>query len=222
METLAEFRQHVRSRLSVSRSNSDYVDGAVDDALRLALRESLDDGLVLEKLFTIVADGRTQDLSGDEELHRIMAVAWPWYEEDPLWLRQVSFREISPLVLRLEINFTRRGIGSDQGVGDYGARYSISGEPVIGEQIRLRYLKKYTIVDLDGASETSLLARHGDAVVNLAAGYLAHVRMGDVEDVATRAVLRERGDMLRADYRRLMDAEISGTSEDPSWFGIGL
>ena len=171
----------------------------VDEALRSSLVTVAFETPAVESSLTVVTAGREQDISSVSALD-ILSVMWPWYDSGG---PAVGWRWVSDDVIWIE-----------------------DGEPQVGDVIRLRYRRSYSIAGLDGAVSTTVPAAWERLVLEGAAwwAYDLLLRRRSSSPAATEAELsgiRDLSSVHRASFESWAQ-RLGGAVGNPSWSDIGL
>jgi hypothetical protein len=165
MSTLAEIRDRVEAKL-LDGTNVIWDTDTIDEAIRTALDEySLALPFTKDEVIDLAADGREIDLSGIDGLLKVTEVRWPYDSTTEQWPPNrvrgfyLYWNEGAPV---LQLN----QIDGDQ--------------PQSGDEMRIWYVIRQTIEDLDAADTTTVPAVHESLLVLGAAGLCVDGRSLDL------------------------------------------
>jgi hypothetical protein len=155
MSTLAEIRDRVEAKL-LDATNVIWSTDTIDEAIRTALDEySLALPATKDEVITLAAAGREIDLSGVDGLLKVTQVRWPYDSDVEQWPPNrvrgfyLYWNDGAPV---LELNQID------------------GGQPQIGDEVRVWYIVRQAIEDLDLAAATTVPAVHESLIVLGAAG----------------------------------------------------
>ena len=204
MSTLAELKTSLEYMIGSAVDPLTWTAAMKEEALRSALLTYTERGPISEIDFTVITAGKTHILSTITNIYSISDLAYPWSADLEFENCPRRWRTIDQLTVYL--------------LGD--------AYPSVGEEIRVRYRKLYTISSLDGAADTTIPLAHERAVLLLAAIGILDIRLRQIsenpaippEAVAAMTALHER---WTAEVDRRLD-KTSGLLSNPSWAGVGL
>lgn len=205
MTTLAIYRQDIRGILGTHVDASTWSHEMIDDGIRQALQQFSDEYFPQETDFAVTTTGRSQDLSSITDIREVVAIAWPWYDDESFHSYVNAWRRIGEQVIYIE---------------------DLCGYPSAGEVIRVRYTKTYQLNGLDEyVSSTSVPTTMQRTVELGAAGHAAMIRLRQlsenpaVPDAAYEG-LKGVAEMLLAQFSEKLARLNQGTN--PVWSNIGL
>jgi hypothetical protein len=179
------------------------VDGWEDGVLAEALSQGLADANVwlpaVESSFTVTAAGAEQDISTLAPLH-VLAVAYPWTATSTWRDAAVPWRMTGPGVVTLNTAAT------------------------VGQTLRVRYRKAYTVNGLAGATATTLpgVAERLLLLAAAAHAYLIRYRQLSRRPSTAPSDLQSCKELAETYRRQFEQLVAGGASERVAWPGIGL
>ena len=180
------------------------VDGWEDGVLGEALAQGLADANVwlppVESSFTVATAGADQDINTLAPI-QVLAVAYPWTATSTWRDAAVPWRLTGPGVVTLNTAAT------------------------VGQTVRVRYRKAYTVNGLGGAAATTLPATAERLLLLAAASHAYLIRYRQLSRRPSTAPSDLQSCKELADtYRRQFEQLVAGGSGEhaPAWPGIGL
>jgi hypothetical protein len=165
MSTLAEIRDRVEAKL-LDTTNVVWSTDTIDEAIRAALDEySLALPYTKDEVITLLADGREIDVSGITGLLKVTQVHWPYDSTTEDWPPQqvrgfyLYWNDGAPVLYLNNID------------GD---------QPQTGDEVRVWYVVRQAIEDLDLAAATTVPAVHESLIVLGAAALSVDTRSLDL------------------------------------------
>jgi hypothetical protein len=180
------------------------VDGWEDGVLAEAIAQGAADANVwlppVEASFSIVTAGADQDINTLAPL-QVLAVGYPWIATSSWRDAAVPWRMTAPGVVTLNVLAT------------------------VGQSLRVRYRKAYTVSGIGGATETTLPPAVERLLLLAAAShaYLIRYRQLSRRPSTAPSDLQSCKELADA-YRRQFEQLVAGGSSEhaPAWPGIGL
>ena len=210
MTALVGIRDRVEEMLQ-DTGNAIWPEDAIDESIRQALDQyDLVKPLHMETLITLPGDGREIALSGVSGLLSVLDVWWPYDSEAAVETWPPN-----------RVRGWRVWWDDNQAVLFLGI--ADGAQPKTDEELRLWYVKRQTIQDLDSADSTTLRGDHESIIVLGAAGHAAMTRTVDLievpgTDLYQVGVLGTWGQRklreFQAELRRLQKSE---ARRGPSW-----
>lgn len=197
---LASMKTALLSLLGASLAADGWEDGVLGEAISQGLADTNVWLPPIEASFTVAAAGADQDISALAPLH-VLAVAYPWTAASNWREAAVPWRLTGPGVVTL------------------------STAAAVGQSLRVRYRKAYTVNGLGGASATTLPTTAERAVLLAAASHAYLIRYRQLSRRPSTApsdlqACKELADTYRRQFEQLVGG---GSSEQaPAWPGIGL